>query len=128
MKACAFALALLATLVLTPRSAYAVDGTTLYQNCLAFDKPQPTELDQRGIQFCVGYLMGAYEFIDIDSHRVNRAGKDVDPYEICFPEHISTQEIILVYMNYMKANPTMLHQFAGLGVLNAFVGAYPCKK
>lgn len=108
---------------------YAVTGNQLYGKCKAFDKETLSSSEEADIQFCGGYIMAAYEFIDLENHRTDQNGRNLKTsYGVCIPDGVKSAEAILVYLQYIKESPTMLHEPAAIGVLNAFAKAYQCKR
>ncbi len=122
-----FVASALITSLWSVKSALAVTGLQLYEKCQAFGNQEiHSSSEQADIQFCGGYVIAAREFISLEQHRVEK-GVKVPGYSICFPSDVGSREIILVYKKYMNEHPTMLHEYASIGVLNSFSSAYPCK-
>lgn len=47
--------------------------------------------------------------------------------QVCIPEGASLEQLRQVYMRYIRERPETWHLYAGGGVLNAYLQAWPCK-
>ena len=93
---------------------YFLENKDLYQLC-------DSEEDQR---FCVYYLIGVYEgLLSQQSFAASRGGRKY----ICIPPNgITSDELTLTYLKYVRNNPAFLREPAWMAVSNALVAAFRC--
>lgn len=70
------------------------------------------------IGHCTGFLTASRDFSQALS--ADRKGR------ICMPERVQTIQAIRVFVAWADAHPELHHQSSSLGVLSAFIAAFPC--
>lgn len=110
-----FFLLLVTCLIATPLFAASITNQELLQLCK--DKsPSPQN-------FCYGYVISAANaaqfyrnIVDVEEEFVN----------ICFPDHISNQQIVDLYIDWVEKNPSVATSPAFIGVSSSFSTKYSC--
>lgn len=108
------ALLLIATSVVLS-SAHAFDGNDLYPACLAKDGD-----GMKGI--CIGYVRGFIEGMQ------GQSIMDSSKMRFCHPDKMQYSQAIDIVANYLRDNPALRHESAGILVFNAMVLAFPCPR
>lgn len=103
-------------LLASPLTAETVTNKDLVSAC---SDPSP-----QGQNFCYGFIMSA-----ANAAQFYRNNVDVeDTYlDICFPEDISNEAIVKLYLAWAKNNPSLLEAPAFVGVSTSFSSKYSCK-
>ena len=70
--------------------------------------------------YCLGYIASAH-----DTHITWVALGDL-PRQICTPIEVTREQLRLVVVKYLEANPAELHKSADSMVINALIEAFPC--
>ena len=70
---------------------------------------------------CTGYVLGYTSAV--------RISKQVNPDSpICLPNgSVSTEELVRVFLNYIRKNPSEMHWGSNANLWNSFLDAYPCR-
>lgn len=93
----------------------------LYNNKLGKVVISPGE----GLQIggCIGYF-GALKEIAFKYY----GSSNYPVFGVCLPDRVSTEQMMLVFISYVKQRPEILHVNSYISVLNAMTQAFPCAK
>jgi hypothetical protein len=116
-------------LVLCAVSAFSAndsgDGNKLLSKCSSAVKLQDNESlspsDMRDAEWCLGYVSGIDDGIEIASGTRNTAR----PY--CIPEGVTTGQGVRVVVKWLSDHPDKLHNTGRILVVASLADAFPCK-
>jgi Rap1a immunity proteins len=131
---CAFALTFLLTPNVVQGQAQAQTGRDLLIDCQNVPKigmsdsmPPPSSTDIRKAAYCLGYLQGAREILQI-WEASNKAKASNLPPIACISSESTTQELAMVVVKYLNDHPNKLHEGYTLVAFTALEEAYPCNQ
>lgn len=110
--------------------AYAVDFTAeqLYTDCLKNSEETSNatlsvnEEFQSG--FCIGYVKGLDDMLAVHYLTKHNKGKKLGFY--CMPDGITLNDMIAVFIEYMKKHPERNNDPGGKVLLESLMFKYPC--
>ena len=80
---------------------------------------------QQGQNFCYGFIISTTNAAQFYRNIVDVEDTYLD---ICFPEDISNEEIVKLYLEWVRKNPELSASPAFVGVSTSFSSKYSCKK
>lgn len=93
---------------------------SLFRACEAVMR-DPQNAASIDVGYCGGYMAGFNWGIYI--------GNDGNPDPvICLPDALTPEQALRVYVQYVNANPGIMHLDEEKLILNAFVESFPCRK
>lgn len=120
-----------------PLSATGDEGTIggLRQFCAEVAKPTGRQV-QTHVGYCIGALTGFENGYTagtlvvsgtIPGHKLGPGGR-TGYEEWCLPDKVTKQQFAAVYVQWADHHPARWHEHYGLGIMDAFKEAWPCKK
>lgn len=78
----------------------------------------------QGQNFCYGFIISAANAAQFYRNIVDVENTYLD---ICFPEDVSNEEIVRLYLEWAKKNPSLSEAPAFVGVSTSFSAKYSCQ-
>lgn len=75
--------------------------------------------------FCYGFIIGAANAAQFYRNITDTTDQYID---ICFPDTISNEDIVNIYVDWAKKNSSVANSSAFLGVSTSFSSKYSCKE
>lgn len=98
-------------------------GNTFMDKCANVSAETGNSVD---FGYCVGYVEGVSDMIDMEQTRVNVDGSTNKAY-ICTSPDVTAGQMLRVVQKFIKDHPETQHYAAPALINNAFVKAFPCK-
>lgn len=121
---CAVFLLLCATLVQSQETKSRVSfdeiGNGFLEDC---DIPATSQssMDAFMSGSCIGYIIGFDQAINVLSRLHNQ------PQPYCTDQKVTNDQLLRVMLKFLKDNPSKTHMRTSILMMEAFMGAFPCK-
>ena len=101
-------------------------GADLLKYCQVVLEKKPDNAAMLDGVGCVAYLRGMSETFDLWK-AFNERRRQNNPPPACVPNGVTSREIAIVVVKYIRRHPTEMHHAVSDVALTALMDAYPCK-